>query len=110
MEEMQPKMILGDTLDEFCHKLKFLLKSQDELSVYLDEDPNDVDISQAFQDNISNIEIMYRKIAILISDLPESDPRKHLNLCELQKATHAGGTTEGEHGSPRDHSEIGIYV
>ena len=108
MEEPQPKLISGDLLDELCHKLKHLCRSQDELRLYLVTDANDGDIKQAIQENESNIQIMRHKIDLLKADLPESDARKHMDLNEMQQV----GTPVGL-PKPTSHEESakdGIYI
>jgi hypothetical protein len=103
----QDDLITGDILEEFCHKLKHLHRSQTELLQYLAEQA-DTELAAAVDENAANIVIMCRKIEILKSDLPDTDSRKYLDLCDMQKpqsesrpvpvgvsAIELGGGTDG---------------
>lgn len=86
MDPTPHSLVTGDLFDEFCNKLKHLYRSQDELFVYLTEQPEgDGIIEESISENDANIRIMCHKIELLKADLPETDSRKHLDLCELQR-------------------------
>lgn len=71
---------VGDLLDEICHKLCHLHRSQEELTHYLAEEPEDSDIRDAIAENDLNMDMLCRKINILKSELPDTDPRTQRDL------------------------------
>ena len=110
---IQHELVSGDLLDEFCHKLKHLHRSQNELTDYLNEDPGDSVIKDSLKENEMSIRILCRKIEILQQDLPESDPRKILNLCATDvapPAAHANQTSISSNTKEEDIKSDGLYL
>ena len=71
-------LILGDELDELCHKLGKLEQSQIELINFFEESPEDIDIKQAILENVDSLRMMNEKIDKLASLLPLTDKRRSL--------------------------------
>lgn len=65
---------IKDTIDEYNHQLFHLERSQKELKVYLDEDPDDRDLKTAYEENIDVIERRKDMIVIMIKYLEENVP------------------------------------
>lgn len=111
----QDGLVSGDLLEEFCHKLNHLYRSQKELAEYLVEDPGDSVIKNSLKENESSIHILRRKIEILQEELPEFDSRKHLDLCvepeELSASQSDHPKVSGSNTNQEDDAkDDGLYL
>jgi hypothetical protein len=87
----RPNLLSGDLLDELCHKLRYLCKSQDELLEYLAANPDDSDIKDAINENFSSMKMLRIKINIIKSELPDSDTRKHIDFSSIDRSLQIDG-------------------